>query len=334
MPHEEGQLNILSLFPGEIDVLPVYRRKQIFAWLGKKGARSFEEMTDLPKTLRSELAERYSLSVPKELERQISADGTQKIMWGLVDGERVETALMRYKHGYSVCLSTQAGCRQGCAFCASGSHGFSRNLTAGEILGQAIYCGVEYGHAVLMGTGEPLDNFDETVRFIKLVSHPDGRNLGVRHVSLSTCGDVPGILKLAELGLPVTLSVSLHAPDDETRNHIMPVNRKYPISQLLEACGKYFEKTARRISYEYVIIDGLNDSPVQARRLASLLRGTPAHVNVIPYNPVPGKPFRAPGQDTIRRFMRELAGLQATVRRTLGSDIMAACGQMRSNRQC
>jgi 23S rRNA (adenine2503-C2)-methyltransferase len=239
---------------------------------------------------------------------------------------------MRYKHGVSVCLSTQAGCRQGCAFCASGAHGFSRNLTAGEILGQALYCGVDIGHVVLMGTGEPLDNFDQTIRFIKLISHPWGRNLGLRNISVSTCGDVPGILKFAELGLPVTLSVSLHAPDDETRDRIMPVNRKYPIAILMDACGKYFVKTGRRISYEYVIIEGLNDSTGHARRLKALLKGKPAHVNIIPYNPVAGKPYRAPKAVAVERFAREL-GEPATVRRTLGADIDAACGQLRS-RKC
>ncbi|MDR0293308.1 MAG: 23S rRNA (adenine(2503)-C(2))-methyltransferase RlmN [Oscillospiraceae bacterium] len=326
----DGKPNILSLFPGEIGVSPDYRQKQIFAWLGKKGARSFGEMTDLPKALRAELAERYALESPRELTRLVSADGTQKILWELADGERIETALMRYRHGVSVCLSTQAGCRQGCAFCASGGNGLSRSLSAGEMLAQALYCGEEISRAVLMGTGEPLDNFNETVRFLKLISHPDGRNLGLRHISLSTCGDVPGILKLAELGLPVTLSVSLHAPDDETRGRLMPINRRYPISELMDACGKYFAKTARRISYEYVIIEGLNDSPGHARRLALLLRGRPAHVNVIPYNPVPGKPFRRPGADAVRRFARELEGLSATVRRTLGADIDGACGQLRS----
>ncbi|MCL1807575.1 MAG: 23S rRNA (adenine(2503)-C(2))-methyltransferase RlmN [Oscillospiraceae bacterium] len=328
------KIDILSLLPEEINVTPAYRQKQVFSWLGKHGVRSFSEMTNLSIQLRSELSERYSLDIPREMERQVSADGTQKILWRLRDGEQVETALMRYKHGWSACLSTQAGCRQGCAFCASGSHGFSRNLTAGEILRQVLYCGVEISRVVLMGTGEPLDNFDQTVRFLKLISHSEGRNLSPRHISLSTCGDVPGILRLAELGLSVTLSVSLHAPDDETRDRIMPVNRKYPISQLLDACGKYFTKTGRRISYEYVIIEGLNDSLGHARRLAALLKGHPAHVNVIPYNPVLGKPFSAPKPSVVDRFMDGLNGLQATVRRTLGKDIDAACGQLRSKRIC
>ncbi len=326
------KINILSLLPEEIETEPAYRRGQIFAWLGKRGAHSFEEMTDLPKTLRDDLAERYRLDVPKKTERHVSADGTEKILWTLADGERIETALMRYKHGTSVCVSTQAGCRQGCAFCASGSHGLSRNLSAGEILAQCLYCGENVNHVVMMGTGEPLDNFDESVRFLKLVSHPKGRGLSLRNISLSTCGDAEGIEKLAALNLPVTLSVSLHAPDDETRNLLMPINRKIPIQTLLTACKKYFENTGRRISYEYVIIDKLNDSPAHARRLATLLGKHPAHVNIIPYNPVPGKPFTAPGKETIERFARELTGIPATVRRTLGSDISAACGQMRSSR--
>ncbi|MDR1668362.1 MAG: 23S rRNA (adenine(2503)-C(2))-methyltransferase RlmN [Oscillospiraceae bacterium] len=324
--------NILSLFPEEIEAEPAYRRKQIFAWIGKRGARSFDEMTDLPKGLRAELAERYTLDAAEETERRVSADGTEKILWTLSDGERIETALMRYRHGTSVCVSTQAGCRQGCAFCASGSHGLSRNLSAGEILAQVLYCGESVNHAVMMGTGEPLDNFDESVRFIRLVSHPEGRGLSLRSISLSTCGDAEGIIKLSELGLPVTLSVSLHAPDDETRSRIMPVNRKYPVQTLLAACKKFFENTGRRISFEYVIIDQLNDSPAHAKRLAALLGKYPAHVNLIPYNPVPGKAFAAPGKETALRFARELGGIPVTVRRTLGSDIDAACGQMRSSK--
>jgi 23S rRNA (adenine2503-C2)-methyltransferase len=331
------KVDVLSLYPEEIEVSPSYRQTQVFSWLHKHAVRSFAEMTNLSAGLRSELDGRYCIDVPEELERQISADGTQKILWGLSDGERVETALMRYKHGVSACLSTQAGCRQGCSFCASGHGGFSRNLTAGEILGQFLYCGgaghgggEEPNRAVLMGTGEPLDNFEQTARFIKLISHPDGRNLSLRRLSLSTCGHVPGILKLAELGLPVTLSVSLHAPDDETRDRIMPINHKYPIAQLLEASLKYFQKTGRRISYEYVIIDRLNDSPEQARRLAALLKGAPAHINVIPYNPVQGKPFSSPTPERLARFMKELGGVEATVRRTLGADIDGACGQLRN----
>lgn len=330
MQNAEKRLNLLSLLPEEIYVEPAYRKKQIFSWLGKKQARSFEDMTDLPKSLRGELAERYMLDVPEECERRISADGTQKILWRLTDGERIETALMCYKHGNSICISTQAGCRQGCAFCASGSHGLSRNLSAGEMMGQILYCGLDIGHIVLMGTGEPLDNYDETIRFLKLVSHQDGRGLSPRHISLSTCGVVPGILELAELGMPVTLSISLHAPDDATRNVIMPINRRYPVAVLLDACEKYFEKTGRRISYEYVIIDKLNDSLGQARQLAALLKNHPAHINIIPYNPVPGKPFAAPKKETVERFVRELRHMQVTVRRTLGSDIEAACGQMRA----
>ncbi len=326
------KINILSLLPEEIEAEPAYRRGQIFAWLGKRAARSFEAMTDLPKTLRDNLAERYRLDVPEEVTRCVSTDGTEKILWSFSDGERIETALMRYRHGTSVCVSTQAGCRQGCAFCASGSHGLSRNLSAGEILAQCLYCGEDVNHVVMMGTGEPLDNFDESVRFLKLISHPEGRGLSLRNISLSTCGDAEGIEKLAALKLPVTLSVSLHAPDDETRSRLMPINRRFPIQPLLKACKKYFENTGRRISYEYVIIDRLNDSPAHARRLAALLGKHPAHVNLIPYNPVPGKPFGAPKKETVLRFARELGSIPATVRRTLGTDINAACGQMRSGR--
>jgi 23S rRNA (adenine2503-C2)-methyltransferase len=326
-------MDFLSLLPEEMDVSPAYRQKQIFSWLHKHGVQSFDAMTNLPKTLRADLTERHPLTRPKEAARYVSADGTRKILWEFSDGQRVESAVMSYKHGVSVCLSTQAGCRQGCRFCASGAHGFTRNLTAGEMASQAYGAGVEFSSIVLMGTGEPLDNFDQTVRFIKLISHPGGRGLSPRHISVSTCGNVPGILKLAEQGLPVTLSVSLHAPDNETRNVIMPVNEKYPIEDLLDACSKYFEKTGRRISYEYVIIEGLNDSPGQAKMLKALLRGKDTHINIIPYNAVAGKPYAAPKPDVIRRFAQEL-GETATVRRTLGADIGAACGQLRSNHPC
>jgi 23S rRNA (adenine2503-C2)-methyltransferase len=331
---DDKKIDALSLFPEEIDVSPPFRQRQVFSWIHKHRARSFHEMTSISKLLRGELDGRYSLDMPREAERQVSADGTVKLLWETADGETAETVLMRYRHGVSVCISSQAGCRQGCVFCASGAGGLSRGLTAGEMLGQALHCGEEIGHVVLMGTGEPLDNFEQTARFIKLISHPDGRNLSPRHISLSTCGDVPGILRLAGLGLPVTLSVSLHAPDDETRDRIMPINRKYPISELMDVCLKYFEKTGRRISYEYVIIEGLNDSPGHAGRLKALLRGNPAHVNIIPCNPVEGKPYKPPRPETVRRFMRELGGADVTLRRTLGSDIGAACGQLRSKRKC
>ncbi|MDR1692321.1 MAG: 23S rRNA (adenine(2503)-C(2))-methyltransferase RlmN [Oscillospiraceae bacterium] len=329
---DDKKIEILSLYPEEIEAEPSYRRIQIFSWLGKRSAKTFSEMTNLPAGLRAELAERFTIAVPEETERRISADGTEKILWTLHDGERIETALMKYKHGTSVCISTQAGCRQGCAFCASGSHGLSRNLTAGEMLAQALYCGAAVNHVVLMGTGEPLDNFDQTVRFLKLISHPEGRGLSLRNVSLSTCGDAEGIRKLAELKVPVTLSVSLHAPDNETRNRLMPVNRKIPVEELMGACLNYFQITGRRISYEYVIIDGINDSPAHARKLAALLRKQAAHVNLIPVNPVPGKPFKQPDKDTIAKFVRGLGSIPVTVRRTLGSDIGAACGQMRSTK--
>jgi 23S rRNA (adenine2503-C2)-methyltransferase len=330
---QNEKIDILSLFPEEIDISPAYRRKQVFGWLHKHAARSFGSMTNLSKAMRGELDGRFGIYAPEEAERQVSKDGTVKLLWRLWDGELVETVLMRYRHGRSACISTQAGCRQGCAFCASGAYGFSRDLTAGEMLSQILYCGDRVGNAVLMGMGEPLDNFENTVRFLRLVSHPEGYKLGLRNVALSTCGDVPGILKLAELGLPVTLSVSLHAPDDETRSRIMPINRKYPIGELMEACEKYFSKTARRISYEYAIIVGLNDTGEHAARLRALLRGRSAHVNIIPCNPVPGKPFFSPGGDAVKRFVSKLDGLQVTVRRTLGADIGGACGQLRAARR-
>ena len=326
----------LCLFPEELAGIlaetgqPAYRAEQIFSWLAK-GAKSFAEMTNLSQNLRTELSGRLDIGVPEELRRQVSRDGTRKILWGFADGQTCESVIMQYGGEFSVCVSSQAGCRQGCAFCASAKGGLVRSLTAGEILAQVLHCSVNAGHVVLMGMGEPLDNFDEVVRFLRLVNHPKGRGLGLRHVSLSTCGLVPEILRLADLGLPVTLSVSLHAPDDETRSRLMPVNKKYGVGELMEACKKYFEKTGRRNSYEYVMIEGMNDSAGQARLLAGLLRGQPAHVNLIPLNPVDGRDWKPSPPEAVRAFEQVLSGkgIAVTVRRRLGADIDAACGQLR-----
>lgn len=316
---------------------PAFRAKQVFSWL-HSGARSFEEMSNLSKDLRARLAQRAYISVPKPLRKQVSReDGTIKYLWELADGNCIETVLMKYRHGNSVCISSQVGCRMGCTFCASALGGRVRDLSAGEMLDQVLFTQIDSGepisNIVLMGIGEPLDNYYNVRKFLQLVNHPEGMHIGMRHISLSTCGLVPGIRRLAEEGLQLTLSVSLHAADDEARSAIMPVNRRYPLSELMEACRDYFQKTARRISYEYAMIEGINDSPEQAERLCRLLRCAPGHVNLIPLNLVEESGLRA--STSVRRFQKRLEerGIPVTVRRRLGSDIDASCGQLRRRAQ-
>ncbi len=332
-------IDLKSMNPEEIGAVlaqwgePAYRGKQIFSWLSR-GARSFGDMSDLPKTLRSRLEEECTLSPPRMARRQISRiDGTAKYLWELSDGNCVESVLMRYRHGNSVCVSTQAGCRMGCAFCASTISGRVRDLTPGEILDQVIYTGLDsavpVSHIVLMGIGEPLDNLDAVLKFLELVSHPWGLNIGMRHISLSTCGLIPGIRRLGELGMQFTLSVSLHAPDSETRSRLMPVNRRYDVEDLFRACHDYFRKTGRRISFEYALIDGVNDHDWQADRIADRLRGMPGHVNLIPLNEVRESPLRPSRRMEAFQKRLERRGVAATVRRKLGSDIDASCGQLR-----
>lgn len=314
---------------------PRYRGKQLFQWL-QKGVRRFDEMTNLPPGLRKALAEACVLAPPNMLRRLESRqDGTVKYLWELQGGSCVESVLMRYRHGYSVCISSQAGCRMGCAFCASTGLSFDRNLSAGELLDQ-VRCtqediGERVSNIVLMGIGEPLDNFENVMRFLELVNLPEGLNIGMRHISLSTCGIPGGIPRLAEKNLQITLSVSLHAPDDETRSRLMPVNRSMGVERLMEDCRRYFEKTGRRISYEYAMIRGVNDSPQQARLLVKLLRGQGAHVNLIPLNHVEDSPLVPSARETVAEFQKilEESRLTVTVRRRLGDDISAACGQLR-----
>ena len=315
--------------------LPGYRAKQVFSWLSR-GARSFEEMTNLSKDLRGRLSEVYEIPSLTMLKKQVSAlDGTVKFLWQLPDGESVETVLMRYKHGNSVCISSQVGCRMGCSFCASTIGGKVRDLRASEMLDEVLRTGLEaeaeISNIVLMGIGEPLDNFDNVVRFLRLVNHPDGLNIGMRHISLSTCGLVDGIDKLAELNLQLTLSVSLHAPDNETRSTIMPVNRRYDVEALYDACRRYFAKTGRRISFEYAMIRDVNDTPYHARLLIRMLRGVGAHINLIRLNYVSERGLMPSTEERVKEFSKELAdgGVTVTVRRRLGSDIDAACGQLR-----
>ncbi|MCI6568318.1 MAG: 23S rRNA (adenine(2503)-C(2))-methyltransferase RlmN [Dysosmobacter sp.] len=312
---------------------PAFRGKQVFTWL-HRGVSSYDEMTNLSKPLREKLSKAYPLTVPKAARKQVSKlDGTIKYLWELADGNCVESVLMQYHHGNTVCISSQVGCRMGCAFCASTIAGRVRDLTPSEMLDQVIFTqkdsGLEISNIVLMGIGEPMDNLDTVLRFLELVNHPDGLNIGMRHISLSTCGVIPGIDRLAELGLQLTLSVSLHAPDSETRSKIMPVNRAYDVDRLFDACHRYFEKTGRRISFEYAVIDGVNDNDWQADLIAKKLRGMPGHVNLIPLNDVVESPFKPSKRIAAFQKRLESHGLTATVRRSLGGDIDASCGQLR-----
>ncbi len=319
---------------------PAFRAKQIFRWLHGKQARTFEEMTDQPKALIAALRERFVIERPEIARRQVSRDGTIKYLLRLADGSAIETVWMRYSYGNTVCVSTQVGCRMGCRFCASTQGGRVRDMTAGEIAGE-IYTaardtGERVSHIVLMGIGEPLDNFDNVMDFLSIISSPDGANIGMRNISLSTCGLVPGIEKLARRHLGLTLSVSLHAPTNEQRSAMMPINDAYPIERLIAACRAYQEQTGRRVSFEYSMVKGVNDSPASACRLAALIRGMGAHVNLIPINPVDGSPYTASDAANIRRFQAMLTelGVNATVRRRLGADISAACGQLRREAGC
>ena len=312
---------------------PAFRAGQIFRWL-YRGVSSFEEMSDLSKGLREKLGESCFITHPSAARKQCSAlDGTIKYLWQLGDGNCIETVLMRYKHGNTVCISSQVGCRMGCAFCASTIAGKVRDLTAAEMVDQVLFTQLDSGqpisNIVLMGIGEPLDNFDTVLRFLNLVNHPQGLNIGMRHISLSTCGLVDKIDKLAQYGLQLTLSVSLHAPDDETRSQIMPVNRSVGVETLMAACRRYFQTTGRRISYEYAMIDGVNDADWQADRLAQLLRGTPGHVNLLPLNEVEESPLKPSRRVAAFQKRLEGHGVTVTVRRKLGGDIDASCGQLR-----
>ena len=285
---------------------PAFRAKQIYTWL-HKGVRSYDEMTNISKDLRSKLAEQYPFFTPKPVRKQESAkDGTIKYLWQLSDGNCVETVLMRYHYGNTVCISTEVGCRMGCAFCASTIGGLVRRLEPEEMLDEVLFTQVDSGlpisHIVLMGIGEPLDNFDNVLRFLELVNSENGMNISMRHISLSTCGLVPMMDKLAEKKLQISLAVSLHGPTDEIRNKIMPVNKAYPIEVLMEACRRYYAATSRRIHFEYAMIDGVNDSEQNAKQLLKLLKGLPSHVNMIPLNHVEESPLKPSSRAAVMRF--------------------------------
>ena len=334
-------MNLKSMTQPEIAAVlkemgqPAFRAKQVYTWL-HKGVRSYEEMTNLPKSLREALAKEYPLYAPRPVRKQESQkDGTIKYLWELADGNCVETVLMRYHYGNTVCISTEVGCAMGCAFCASTLGGLVRRLEPHEMLDQVLFTQIDSGlpvsHIVLMGIGEPLDNFDNVLRFLELVNSPDGMNISMRHISLSTCGLVPKIDALAEKKLQISLAISLHGPNDEIRSKIMPVNKAYPIDVLLEACRRYYAATSRRIHFEYAMIDGVNDQEVHAKELLRRLKGLPAHVNMIPLNHVEESPLKPSTKAAVAKFQKllEEGGVTATVRRTLGSDIDASCGQLR-----
>ena len=333
--------DLLSLLPEEREAeivalgAPKYRSAQVGRWLSR-GVRSFDEMSDLPKDLRDKLKDSFRIYKPKVLSKQVSAlDGTIKYLWELSDGNAVETVVMSYQYGNTVCISSQVGCRQGCAFCASTIGGLVRCLEPSEMLDEVMFSEIDSGkklsHIVLMGIGEPLDNFDNVVRFLRLVNDPTGMNIGMRHITLSTCGLTERFDELAALDLQLTLTVSLHAPDDETRSKIMPANHGRGVDEVVSACKRYYQKTGRRISFEYAMIDGVNDTAEHAMLLVRRARECGAHVNLIPLNHVEERRFKPSTQGHMKAFMKILdeGGVNYTVRRTLGSDVDASCGQLR-----
>lgn len=323
-----------------------YRARQLFTWVHRKGASSWEEMTDLPRPLRSALAERLELSLPRVLRRAGSEDGmTMKYLLQLADGEQIEAVRMRYpekeraRERHTVCISSQAGCAMGCLFCATGQAGFGRNLTAGEMVGQVVAinkelqrAGRRVTHVVFMGMGEPLANSEAVFQTVRLLSHSLGLHLSLRRIAISTCGFVPGIQRLAAEGLPVRLAVSLHAADDELRNRLVPINRRHPLAELVSSLRYYQEMTGRRLTIAYTLIRGLNDSEQQARRLAALVQGLKVHFNLIPVNEVAETGFAPPSPARVQAFHQvlEAAGHPVTVRQTRGAGIAAACGQLRA----
>ena len=317
--------------------VPKYRAKQIFDWLQINCAFSYDEMTNVPKSLKAQLSERFPIyGCEVELKQVSKIDGTVKYLFKLFDGNFIESVLMKYKYGYTLCVSSQVGCKMGCVFCASTKSGCVRNLYPSEILGQIHAAqrdmNIRVSHIVMMGMGEPLDNYENTLRFLELATNENGLNLSMRNISLSTCGIVPRIYDLLDKKLQLTLSVSLHAPNDEMRSKVMPINKAYPIKELIKACKDYTKQTSRRISFEYAMIKDNNDSDACAFELASLLKGMLCHVNLIPANEINESEHKRSTNDRLNRFMNILnsRGINTTIRRSLGSDIDASCGQLRS----
>lgn len=316
---------------------PTFRANQILEWIYSNRVDSYDDMTNIPVYLREKLKEKAPLNRPEVLRKLQASDGTAKYLLGLLDGGTVETVVMPHDYGISQCISTQVGCAMKCAFCASGQLGLVRNLNVHEMIDQLLVSNnhlsgdQRIGSLVLMGMGEPLANYDNVIKFIKLANWQKGFGIGWRHITLSTCGLVPQILRLAKEDLQITLSVSLHAPDDETRSTIMPVNKTYPINELMSACRQYADFTGRRITYEYILLQGINDSRRHAIKLAEILKGSLSHVNLIPFNQVDQTEFKRPSDQTVKAFYDELCslGVDVTIRREMGSDIDAACGQLR-----
>jgi 23S rRNA (adenine2503-C2)-methyltransferase len=315
--------------------IQAFRAKQVYEWLHKHLVSSYDEMLNLPKNLREELKQKFPIVTCNVVRKQVSSDGTVKLLFSVADGDYIECVVMKYKYGYTICVSSQVGCKMGCAFCASTLGGFKRSLSAGEILSQVYRAQREIGerisHIVLMGMGEPMDNFENVMRFITLVTDEKGLNLSMRNISLSTCGVVPKIQELLNKHLQLTLSISLHAPNNEIRSKIMPINKRYHIEELLDMCRKYTKETSRRISFEYAMLSGVNDSDECAKELASRLKGMLCHVNLIPVNEVQESPFKPSSPERVQSFagILEKSGVTTTVRRKLGSDIDASCGQLR-----
>lgn len=313
----------------------VFRGKQVFDWI-YKGIYNFDDMKNLPISTREKLKSNFYFSIPEVVREYKSKDeDTYKFLFKYKDGNIIESVVMKYKHGNSICVSTQVGCRMGCKFCASTLGGMVRNLTSGEILGEILAARREMGerisNIVMMGSGEPLDNFENVLKFIEIVNSPNGLNIGQRHITLSTCGVVPKIIELADIDLQITLAISLHAPNDEMRRNIMPVANKYTIEELLKACRNYIEKTNRRVTFEYALVKGVNDREEHAEELARLLKGMLCHVNLIPVNEIKENTLKKSSAEDIKKFSNILIrnGIETTIRREMGADIEAACGQLR-----
>ena len=319
-----------------------YRATQLYTWIYEKGAKTFDEMSDVSKSFREELNRDFCLTLPTIYKKQVSVDGTIKLLLELEDGNKIETALMPYRYGNAICVSSQVGCNMACAFCASGLLKKKRNLEVHEIVGQVMVMnellkekGERVSHIVVMGTGEPFDNYDNVMDFIRIVNHPKALAIGARHISVSTCGIVPGILKYAKEGLQTNLAISLHAPNDEIRNKIMPISKAYKMDELIEAIKFYEKEAGRRVTFEYIMLKGVNDSIECAEQLVKLIKGTLAYVNLIPYNPVDEHSFKRSDDKTVHEFFSYLMkhGVNTTVRKEFGNDIDAACGQLRAKDQ-
>ena len=315
-----------------------FRAKQVFSWLYQKEASSFDEMSNLSKELREQLKEHFTFDILKIVEKQESKDGTIKYLFEMLDGSLIETVLMIHDYGKSLCVTSQVGCNMKCSFCASGLLRKQRDLTPGEIVAQVMKVQLDtkqrISHVVVMGTGEPFDNYDNVMEFVRIINHPNGLAIGARHITISTCGLIPGIQRYSEEGIQTNLAISLHAPNDEIRNQLMPINRRYPLDDLRHAISDYIDKTNRRVTFEYILLKDVNDSLVDARQLAHYLRGLNAYVNLIPYNSVDEHGYQPSDQETIEKFKSELLRLHinVTLRKEHGRDIDGACGQLRAKR--